>query len=115
MSKGAFQSAERDKALEVRQGEEGRGSRQGAKGGGGEAGLTRHPGPHHHRLNRPAPTPVVLPILGPVPQALLDRAVTPALPSEEVTRLSLSKIKRAYSILKKGAGGAGMAAVVEED
>lgn len=49
-------------------------------------------------------------------QALLDRAVTPSLPSEEVTRLSLSKIKRAYSILKgKGNAGAGMAAVVEED
>ncbi|KAG2451796.1 hypothetical protein HYH02_003572 [Chlamydomonas schloesseri] len=62
VSKGAFQSAERDKALE----------------------------------------------------ALLDRAVTPAMPSEEVTRLSLSKIKRAYSILK-GKGGAGMAAVAEED
>ncbi|KAG2488294.1 hypothetical protein HYH03_013144 [Edaphochlamys debaryana] len=63
VSKGAFQSAERDKALE----------------------------------------------------ALLDRAVTPAMPSEEVTRLSLSKIKRAYSILRPKGAGAGMAAVQEED
>ncbi|KXZ42321.1 hypothetical protein GPECTOR_162g136 [Gonium pectorale] len=61
VSKGAFQSAERDKALE----------------------------------------------------ALLDRAVTPPLPTDEpVTRLNLAKIKRAYSILKKGGG---MAAVAEED
>ncbi|KAG2421965.1 hypothetical protein HXX76_016347, partial [Chlamydomonas incerta] len=49
-------------------------------------------------------------------EALLDRAVTPALPTEDVTRLSLSKIKRAYSILKgKGGAGAGMAAVAEEE
>ncbi|GFR50263.1 hypothetical protein Agub_g12450, partial [Astrephomene gubernaculifera] len=59
VSKGAFQSAERDKALE----------------------------------------------------ALLDRAVTPPLPTESVTRLSLAKIKRAYSILKTKGGAAGMAAV----
>jgi serine/threonine-protein kinase SRK2 len=32
-----------------------------------------------------------------------------------VTRLSLAKIKRAYSILKVKGAGAGMAAVAEED
>ncbi|GLI63203.1 hypothetical protein VaNZ11_006102 [Volvox africanus] len=48
-------------------------------------------------------------------EALLDRAVTPALPTEEVTRLSLSKIKRAYSILKPKNAGTSMAAVAEEE
>ncbi|GIL87182.1 hypothetical protein Vretimale_14287 [Volvox reticuliferus] len=48
-------------------------------------------------------------------EALLDRAVTPTLPTEEVTRLSLSKIKRAYSILKVKNAGASMAAVAEEE
>ncbi|EFJ44395.1 hypothetical protein VOLCADRAFT_118773 [Volvox carteri f. nagariensis] len=48
-------------------------------------------------------------------EALLDRAVVQALPTEEVTRLSLSKIKRAYSILKAKGNGAAMAAVAEEE
>lgn len=46
-------------------------------------------------------------------EALLDKASGPSLPTEEVMRLSLSKIKRAYSILSPK--GAGMDALAEEE
>ena len=43
------------------------------------------------------------------PQLILDKAATTALMTEEIIRLNLCKIQRAYSILEKGKG------VIEED
>jgi serine/threonine-protein kinase SRK2 len=64
-------------------------------------------------VSRCALHPPCPPLPPPPPQALLDKASGPSLPTEEVLRLSLSKIKRAYSIL--GPRGAGMDALAEED
>ena len=74
--------------------------------------------PHLHAARR-APLLHVAPRAPPPPpppprrQVLLDKASAPPLPTEELMRLSLAKIKRAYSIL--GPKGAGMDALAEEE
>ncbi len=47
------------------------------------------------------------------PQLLLDRAIAPPLPTEDVSRLSLSKLHRDYSLRHKG--GAAMGTLEEEE
>lgn len=121
VQKGAFQSTERDKALEVRTGSALVSSVSVSSMGCAFLGYLSPPPDPDRRVCATGICSVVGLYSYECPngpqrsQALLDHAVSPALPTEEVTRLSLAKIKRAYSIIKVKGGAAGMAAVAEEE